>query len=300
MGGSLGVSVIMPACEGADTIRETVDSVVAQSFQQWELLVVADDTIDYAPLLPADPRILLLRTGRYRAGPSAARNVGLDHAQQPLVTFLDSDDAWHRDKLSRLAPLAHQYGVALDNVRFCYRHKRASGTYWQDPTEGWHDLDFYGQVSESLWPVYRRDLVGGARFQEPLRFAEEAVFNLSLIARNAGAYLCARSLHEYWIRPNSLSRCAASGDRAEQAYTWVLARLRGGDHLFFPPPAIEQAISIFEKRRDTNRAFVESGLGDFQDFETRQRAHSYGSLEGSARHGLDSPSLAPKEQDPIA
>ncbi|MHB1514042.1 MAG: glycosyltransferase family 2 protein [Acidiferrobacter sp.] len=272
---SPGVSVIMPAYEAADTIRETVASVIAQSAPQWELLVVADDRIDYAPLLPADPRILFLRTGRHGAGPSVARNVGLDSAHRPLVTFLDSDDAWHRDKLSRLVPLARERGMALDNVRFCYRHeKHPCGTYWKDPAEGWHDLDFYGRVSESLWPVYRRDLVGGTRFQEPLRFAEEAVFNLSLIARNKGAYLCAQSLHEYWIRSGSLSRSAASADRAEQAYTWILARLREGDSLFFPPQLIERAIAIFEKRRNTNRAFIESGLGDFQGFETQHRTHA--------------------------
>lgn len=272
MGESPRVSVIMPAYEAAATIRAAVDSVVAQSFPHWELYVVADDMIDYAPLLPADPRILFLRTGRRRAGPSAARNVGLEHARRPLIAFLDSDDAWCTEKLSRLAPLAHERGIALDNVRFCYRHeKRPCGTYWKDPAEGWHDLDFYGRVSESLWPVYRRDLVGDTRFQEPLRFAEEAVFNLSLMARNGGAYLCARPLHEYRIRPGSLTRSAGAAGRAEQAYTWILARLRGGDPLFFPPDVLAQAISIFERRRNLNRAFMESGLADFQDFETRRR-----------------------------
>ncbi len=267
------VSVIMPAYEAADTIRGAVDSVIAQTYRQWELLVVADDTMDYAPLLPADPRIIFLRTRSRGAGPSAARNVGLDRARQPLVTFLDSDDVWYPEKLAVLAPLAHERGIALDNVRFCYRHKnRACGTYWKEPSEGWHDLDFYGRVSESLWPVYRRDLVGDTRFHEPLRFAEEAVFNLSLIARNEGAYLCARPLHEYRIRPSTLTRSAGAAGRAEQAYTWILVRLREGDHLFFPPRLVEQAISIFEKRRDINRAFVESGLSDFQDFEIRQRA----------------------------
>lgn len=267
------VSVIMPAYEAAETIREAVDSVLAQSHRQWELLVVADDMIDYAPLLPADPRITLLRTGSRGAGPSAARNMGLDRARQPLVTFLDSDDVWYTEKLSRLGPLAHERGIALDNVRFCHRHQeRPCGTYWKDPAEGWHDLDFYGRVSESLWPVYRRDLIGDTRFQERLRFAEEAVFNLSLMARNEGAHLYARPLHEYRIRRDSLTRSAGAAGRAEQAYTWILARLRGGDHLFFPPERVDQAISIFEERRNTNRAFIEGGLSDFQDFETKRRA----------------------------
>ncbi|WP_298134574.1 glycosyltransferase family 2 protein [Acidiferrobacter sp.] len=267
------VGIVMPAYKAGDTIREAVDSVVAQAYQKWELLVVADDGFDYAHLLPVDPRMIFLNTGRHGAGPSAARNLGLERARQPLIAFLDSDDTWYPDKLSVLAPLANEHGIALDNVRFCYRTaKRPCGTYWDNPPEGWHDLDFYGQVSQGLWPVYRRDLIGSARFQEPLRFAEDAVFNLSLIARNRGAFLCARSLHEHKIRPGSLSQSPASAGNAEQSYTWILEHLRSGNHLFFPSHLVAQAVSIFEKRRDINRAFIESGLVDFQDFETRQRA----------------------------
>lgn len=266
------VSVIMPAYEARETIGEAVASVLAQTYTALELIIVSDDGVDYAPFLPADPRIIIRTTGTRGAGPSLARNIGIDSARYPFVGFLDSDDIWCPEKLQVLTPLAHQNGIALDNVRYCYpTQKTPCGTYWDHPTEGYYDFAFFAQVSQGLWPIYRRDVIGDVRFLENLRFAEDAVFNLSLIAKNNGAYLCSQPLHEYRIRQGSLSQSPDSGAHAEHAYSWILAQLCGGDPLHFPPDEVSAAIRFFEERRQLNRAFIESGLSDFQNFEIRNR-----------------------------
>ena len=266
------VSVIMPAYESRLTIHEAVVSVLRQSHTALELIIVSDDRICYAPLVPADRRIVFLTTGAYGAGPSVARNIGIDAARHPLVGFLDSDDLWYPEKLQVLAPLAYQNGLAIDNVRYCYSaEKKPCGTYWTDPVDGRYDFAFFAQVSQGLWPIYRRDLIDSVRFVDNLRFAEDAVFNLSLIAKNNGAYLCGQSLHEYRIRNGSLSQSPDSAVHAERAYSWVLAQLRTGNPLHFPADKVPAAIAIFEKRRALNRAFIDSGLSDFQAFETQNR-----------------------------
>ncbi|AWP22319.1 hypothetical protein C4901_02240 [Acidiferrobacter sp. SPIII_3] len=273
MGRSLSVSIVMPAYRAEASIGAAVRSVLAQTYRHWELIVVADDGVDYQALLPADRRLVLARTGACGSGPSAARNRGLDGARHPLVTFLDSDDVWYPDKLTILAPLARAHGIALGNTRFCEHPGPGYGANcWHDPVEGCHDWLFFARVSESLWPVYQRAVIGRTRFPECLRFAEDAVFTLSIMARHGGAYLYPRPLHEYRLRPESLSRSGDAVRRADEAYGWILSVLREGDRLSFPAETVDSAIAVFERRRALNRAFPASGMRYFQEFETGMRA----------------------------
>ncbi len=273
MGRPLSVSVVMPAYRAEASIGAAVHSVLAQTYPHWELIVVADDGVDYRALLPTDRRLVLVRTGACGSGPSAARNRGLDAARHPLVTFLDSDDVWYPDKLAILAPLARTHGIALANTRFCeYPGPGYDADCWHDAAEGYHDWRFFARVSESLWPVYQRRVMARARFPECLRFAEDAVFTLSIMARHGGAYLYPRVLHEYRLRPGSLSRSGDTVRRADEAYGWVLSALRKGDRFSFPPKMVAFAIAVFERRRALNRAFPASGMRYFQEFETALRA----------------------------
>ncbi|NEP46180.1 MAG: glycosyltransferase, partial [Okeania sp. SIO2H7] len=82
------------------TIRETMESVVNQTFCDWELIVINDSsqdgTIEVVSKIK-DPRIKLF--SYENAGPSASRNRGLDKAEGKFISFLDSDDLWTTNKL---------------------------------------------------------------------------------------------------------------------------------------------------------------------------------------------------------
>lgn len=102
------VSVIIPTYNRADLVQEAVASVLAQSFRDFEVLVVDDGSTDgtEAALAPYASRLRLLRR-ESRGGVSAARNTGIKAARGEWLAFLDSDDLWLPDKLSRqLAYLA--------------------------------------------------------------------------------------------------------------------------------------------------------------------------------------------------
>jgi glycosyltransferase involved in cell wall biosynthesis len=88
------VSIILPTYNRADTIRRAIQSVVDQTFQDWELLVIDDGSTDRTTELDleVDPRITLIR--QENQGVYVARNTGLRASRGRYIAFLDSDDEW--------------------------------------------------------------------------------------------------------------------------------------------------------------------------------------------------------------
>lgn len=93
------VSVIIPTYNRGSWLAETVESVLTQSFTDFELLVVDDgSTDDTASVMKHFPSVRYFR-GNENLGVSYARNEGLRHAGGRYICFLDSDDLWKKDKL---------------------------------------------------------------------------------------------------------------------------------------------------------------------------------------------------------
>ncbi|WP_300034547.1 glycosyltransferase family 2 protein [uncultured Roseobacter sp.] len=94
-------SVIVPAFNSETTLAETLLSLLAQSFQDFEILVVndgsADSTLEVANAFRTDPRIRVL--SQANRGLAGARNTGIDQARGEYVGFCDADDVWMPDKL---------------------------------------------------------------------------------------------------------------------------------------------------------------------------------------------------------
>jgi glycosyltransferase involved in cell wall biosynthesis len=98
---SLEVSVIIPTFNRRAMLLEAIDSVLAQSNQAFELIVIDDGSTDgtAGELTRLDQKIRFERIGH--CGPAAARNRGVALAGAPLIAFLDSDDFWAPTKLER-------------------------------------------------------------------------------------------------------------------------------------------------------------------------------------------------------
>ncbi|HEV2568123.1 glycosyltransferase family 2 protein [Sphingomonas sp.] len=99
------VSIITPAYRAASVIGETIQSVLDQSYADWEMLIAEDCGPDHTrdvvrDWAARDPRIKLIEMER-NGGPAAARNAALERAQGRWLAFLDSDDLWLPGKLER-------------------------------------------------------------------------------------------------------------------------------------------------------------------------------------------------------
>ena len=98
------VSVILPVFNGEKYIGRTIASVLAQTFADWELIVIDDGSTDNTPQILAslsrDARLKLIR--QVNQGASAARNTGLAAAVGDYIAFLDADDLWRPIYLERM------------------------------------------------------------------------------------------------------------------------------------------------------------------------------------------------------
>ena len=116
------VSILTPAYNAERFIAEAVDSAIAQTYCDWELLVVNDGSTDATAEVVrrySDPRIRLF--SKQNGGEASARNYALDRIRGEFVALLDADDAFLPDHLAR-------------TVRFLIDHPGIDGVY----TDGYH------------------------------------------------------------------------------------------------------------------------------------------------------------------
>ncbi|MGL5196776.1 MAG: glycosyltransferase family 2 protein [Chroococcales cyanobacterium] len=94
------ISIIIPAYNAESTLVETIESVLQQTFTDFEILVINDGSQDCTQTLAEaipDPRVQVLTYPN--GGVCAARNRGISRAKGKYIAFLDADDLWTGDKL---------------------------------------------------------------------------------------------------------------------------------------------------------------------------------------------------------
>lgn len=104
------ISVIVPLYNKESSIAIALDSVLAQTYQDFEVIVVDDGSSDKSAAVVerySDPRIRLIRQAN--AGVSAARNKGIAEAKGEYVAFLDADDEWMPDFLEEIVTLQRKF-----------------------------------------------------------------------------------------------------------------------------------------------------------------------------------------------
>lgn len=105
------VSIIIPVHNRANTIKRSMDSILQQTYSDFELIVVDDGSTDNAYQIVKsyeDARIRYFRTEK-RYGANHARNLGIQNAEGEYIAFQDSDDVWMENKLERQMNIFKQY-----------------------------------------------------------------------------------------------------------------------------------------------------------------------------------------------
>lgn len=215
------VSIIVPCYNAEDYIVQCIQSVISQTYQNWELIIIDDASSDFsssavASLQKHEPRIQLTCLDKNQ-GVANARNIGIARAQGPIIAFLDADDYWHPQKLEL------QIRLLLDeNLDICYssyiKISKALSSVVQVPTSVNYKKLLKHNVIACSSAIMRKKALSDIRF---LKIGhEDYVFWLSLLKRGAVAGGLNSPLMYYRADNVSLS----SNKVIAAGYTWNIYR----------------------------------------------------------------------------
>ncbi|WML36751.1 glycosyltransferase family 2 protein [Clostridium sp. OS1-26] len=99
------VSIIMPCYNSENYIEEAIKSVIGQTYENWELIIIDDCSNDNSISIVKkycmqDKRILFYQNEK-NIGTAKTRNKGVEFAKGQYIAFLDSDDIWYKEKLNK-------------------------------------------------------------------------------------------------------------------------------------------------------------------------------------------------------
>ena len=234
------VSVIMPAYQATATIGRAVQSVFAQSGVAVELVLCADDDLDYAAILPADLRsgdkVTFCRTLAPRSGPSVARNIAICQARADIIACLDADDAYAPDRLRLLLPLVEQYGVATGPTREVDPRTGARRTARPRLGGDFLPIEDICELRMPFSPVYQKAKCPAGWSQ--IDFAEDVILNVDLTCA-CGAYPFVEGAeYIYHLSDGSRSHSAHTLERARSGYLQILDLVDKRDW----PPAVRELV----------------------------------------------------------
>ena len=111
------VSIITPVFNAEKFIEKCINSVLSQTFKDWELILCDDRSTDNSvriikAFINKDPRIKLL-SNKINGGAGVARNKALEYATGNYIAFLDGDDFWHEDKLKKQLEFIQKYNCGM-------------------------------------------------------------------------------------------------------------------------------------------------------------------------------------------
>jgi len=182
------VSVIIPFRGRIPWLREAVDSVLAQTFRNFELILVDDGSDEPAAFLDE------IRDGRVRyirqppAGAAAARNLGIRYAAGKYVAFLDSDDLFLPTKLEfQLRMLEEHPHLVFSHTS--YMRMDAAGCDLQEIDSGSFTGRVYpgiisGCVIATPTVMARRDILRDLKFEESVRIGEDVILWVRIARRH--------------------------------------------------------------------------------------------------------------------
>lgn len=222
------VSIIMPAYNAAATIQYAIDSVLSQTYGQWELIVINDASGDETARIASayaerDSRIRVI-CNEENMGVSQTRMRGMQAARGKWLALLDSDDAWRHDKLEKQMRIAAMGQAQLIYTGSSYIDNRGTPYQWifRVPEKvGYRQLLKQNVISNSSVLVcrdwYEKSI------QHARDFHEDFVCWLRFL--RAGGMACGINEPLLIYR---LSPCSKSGNKLRSAWmTWRSYRVIG-------------------------------------------------------------------------
>lgn len=219
------VSIITPCFNSKQTIQETIKSVLKQSYQNWEMLIIDDCSTDGSNFIiqeysQKDARIKYLKTNNTSGSPTVPRNLGIKQAHGRFIAFLDSDDIWLPTKLEEQIPIFDEPHTAIvfsNYEKISYDGKR-NGRIITAPIQVTYKQLLKENIIGCLTAIYDTQKVGKLYFSKIGH--EDYAMWLSILKKGYIAQNTNSTLALYRINSKSIS----SNKITALIWTWNIYR----------------------------------------------------------------------------
>lgn len=208
------LSIIVPVYNNERYLENTLNSVLRQSYEDFELLLIDDGSGDESLTIcqkfaGRDHRVRIIC--KENGGVSSARNRGLDEAQGEYIAFIDGDDCIDPQMYEVMIDVLEREKVDLVNCRVI----KADSYEWTPYEVGTVEVsdlpvNYLSKkgyfIDSSLNKVYRRALIGETRFNEKLAYSEDKLFVTEIILKARTMALVSNVFYHYIQHEDSLSR----------------------------------------------------------------------------------------------
>lgn len=205
------VSIVTPCYNAGRFISQTINSVISQTYNNWEMIIVDDCSTDDSEQIIShysdmDYRIKYIKLGKNSGSPAAPRNRAIQEAKGEIVAFLDADDLWKPNKLEVQlqkilddgCDIVYSNGEMIDeNNHYIRQMIKVKKTDYKRTLK--HDELSCSSV------VIKKDLIGDCRFEN--KKMEDLIFWLRVLKKTgAVAWNANAVLYSYRVVGNSRSR----------------------------------------------------------------------------------------------
>lgn len=219
------VSIITPTYNCGRFIGETIESVIAQTYSNWEMIIVDDCSVDNTKTVVKQYQNQDSRIKYYclekNSGPAVARTKAMELAEGQYIAFLDSDDLWLKDKLTKQIKFMQDNDYAFTNTS--YQHMDEAGNMLDKilkviPKTDYNRLLLDCPVGNST-VIYDVSKMGKFKVPDIRKRNDDALW-LAMLKKEKYIYGLPEILMKYRLRTNSVS----SNKWSLIKYTWQLYR----------------------------------------------------------------------------
>ncbi len=230
------ISIIVPIYNRSQWLSMCLDSILEQTFTNWECILVNDGSTDSSLAIIQsyahnDSRFRVY--SQENQGVSAARNLGLDHAQGKWLTFVDSDDEIAPDYLEILHKIGEENDADLVNgSRILYdKRDNKSSLILDDTVYDYQDENFGNRFAYRMSGViklFRHTIIKEhkIRFESKFQFAEDLIFTLDFFLRAQRIATSSKAIYKYINRKednNQLHKKFYNIEREKELYDKIVS-----------------------------------------------------------------------------
>ena len=201
------VSIILPNFNSSKFIKQTLKSIISQTYKNWELIIVDDNSNDKT-------KKILLKYKKYRKikiiflkknkGQGFCRNLAIKKSKSDYLAFIDSDDIWKKTKLQKQILFMTRNNFDFTFTNYVTFSDISAKINYINPPQKFNYLSFIKNTSiGTSTMMIKRKIVKGIKFLD-VKICEDYYFKCKILKKVKIAYCLGQYLTRYRIRQNSL------------------------------------------------------------------------------------------------